>query len=55
MRMSNFTSNISDNDSKSSNESGEKSPRRLIAEFNPAPSQAIQKKFDYFYKPYAPQ
>ena len=26
----------------------------MLADFNPAPSAEVQKKFDFFYKPYAP-
>lgn len=40
---------------QASEDDGDVSPRKLMAEFDPAPSHEIQKKFDFFYKPYSPK
>lgn len=32
-----------------------KTPEKLLALFDPTPSEAVQKKIDYFFMPYSPK
>lgn len=36
------------------NANGQKSPRRLLEEFNPIPDSTLQRKIDFFFLPYSP-